>query len=256
MNNYIENIHSIISDARLAIKEEGLKALKKAKNEEEEKKIKLASVHYEVMLSGLLLYEDNIKDSINDKIKLINNEGAKVELEKDPTIKENLSTETYAYEGEVGAFVSDEDPFVVETKSGKRIVLDSDPVFYINSSGKKIELDEDPKFKIAKTNKKIVLDEDPVSVKTKSGKKIILDSDPESIKTSNKIIILSEDPKFKLANSGTIIELDEDPKFKKFSSNTKIELDEDPISITINDDDQSDNEASIDIEKLKSSLSN
>ena len=248
MNNYLDKIHSIISDARLSIKEEGLKALKDAKNEEEEKRIKITSIHYEIMLSEMLLYKDEIESKINDQIKFVSNKGVKIVLDEDPGEKEDLSAENYAYEGELGAFVSDGDPIIVETKSGKRIVLDEDPSFYITKTGKKIELDEDPKFKKDKTSNKIVLDEDPVSIKTKSGKKIILDEDPVTNKLkSNKVIVLSEDPLFKGSKTGKVIRLDEDPIKRHVS---KIELDEDPVEFTIEDDDFSDNEVTINFDKL------
>ena len=248
MDKYLDKIHSIISDARLSIKEEGLKALKDVKDEEEQKRIKIASIHYEIMLSEMLLYKDEIESKINDQVKFVSNKGTKIVLDEDPGIKEDLSIENYAYEGEVGAFVSDEEPIVVETKSGKKIVLDEDPAFYITKTGKKIELADDPKFKKDKTNNRIVLDEDPVSIKTKSGKKIILDEDPVSNKLkSNKVIVLSEDPFFRTRKTGKVFKLDDDP-IKRHA--TRIELDEDPINFTIEDDDYTDDEVTIEFDKL------
>jgi len=243
MNDYIKKIHSIISDAKISIKEEGLKALKGVKDEEEINKIKLASIHYEVMLSGILLYEKRIEEEIADRAKLSTNSGVKIVLDKDPVNREELSSDTYAYEGDIGAFVSDNDPVIIKTKSGKKIVLDEDPVSIINKTGKKIELDEDPKFK--KKGSVIVLNEDPVSIKTVSGKKIILDEDPVSNKiTSNKIIVLNEDPEFKGKRMGKVLKLEEDPEFS-LKTNNKIELDEDPINLSIEDEESSDNEIKI-----------
>jgi hypothetical protein len=232
MNEYLEKIHSIISDARMSVKEESEKALKNVTDEMEQKKIKLASIHYEVMLSEILLYKKDIEESIIDKAKMANNTGVKIVMDTEPG--DNLSSDSYAYEGEVDAFVSDKDPVVVETKSGKKIVLDEDPKFYISKTGKKIVLDEDPKFKKAKTGNKIKLDEDPLSIMTKTGKKIILDSDPVSNKVrSNKVIVLSEDPIFKLTKTGNKFVLDEEPKFNTSKTGNKIKLDQDPMNITI-----------------------
>ena len=239
MDEYLKKIHSIISDAKASIKEEGLKALKNVDDDEENKKIKVASIHYEAMLSGILLFEKRIKEEIDDKSKLCLNSGVKIVLDKDPNEVERLSTDNYAYEGDMGAFVSNDDPIIIKTKSGKKIVLDEDPVLYVNKSGKKIVLDKDPDFK--KKGNVIVLDEDPISIKTKSGKRIILDEDPVSNKIkSNKVIVLNEDPDFK-GTKIKVIKLDKDPDFR-IKTNTRIELAEDPINLTIEDEDNSEEE--------------
>ncbi len=248
MNEYIEKVHSIISDARLNIKDESLKALNNVKDEEEIKKIKLASIHYETMLSAIILFEKEIQDSIDEKTKLSLNSGVKIVLDKDPVDNEDYSSDTYAYEGAVGAFVSDEDPYIIKTKSGKKIVLDEEPDIIVNRTGKKFSLDEEPKFKGTKTDKIIHLDEDPVSIKTKSGKKIVLDEDPVSKKIkSNKVIVLSEEPEFKTSKTGKVFKLEEDPIQR---SKNKFVLAEEPINLTIEDEDPTDDEVTIEFDKL------
>ena len=123
----------------------------------------------------MLLYKKEIEEKINKQAKLLNNPGVKIVLDEDPTMKENLSMDNYAYEGDIGVFVSDKDPFIVETKSGKRIVLDSDPVSYVSEECKNVDIDKVPMFKKRKDKRRLVLDQDPLSVKTKTGKKIILE---------------------------------------------------------------------------------
>ena len=211
MKEYLNKIYSIINDAREAIIDEGNKEQEIAKDDTEKEKIKIASLHYDVLLNGILTFKNEIEDRIDEKTQLLNNTGIKIVLNEDP-IGDVQTNGAYAYEGDIGAFVTDEDPVIVETKSGKKIVLDSDPVFYINNTGKKIVLDEDPEFKL---NNKIVLDEDPISIMTTTGKRIILDEDPVgNTLVSNKVIILSEDPIFNLGNTGNAFSLDEDPIFK------------------------------------------
>ncbi len=210
MKEYLNKIYSIINDAREAIIDEGNKEQEIAKDDKEKEKIKIASLHYDVLLNGILTFKNEIEDRIDEKTQLLNNTGIKIVLNEDP-IGEVPTNGAYAYEGDVGAFVTDEDPVIVETKSGKKIVLDSEPVFYINNTGKKIVLDEDPEFKL---NNKIVLDEDPISIMTTTGKRIILDEDPVgNTLASNKVIILSEDPIFNLGTTGNAFSLDEDPIF-------------------------------------------
>ena len=194
MKEYLDKIYSIISDARLAIIEEGNKKQENAKDEHEKEKIKIASLHYDVLLNGILTFKSEIEDRIDEKSQLLNNTGVKIVLNEEP-LDDVPTNGAYAYEGDVGAFVTDEDPVIIETKSGKKIVLDEDPVFYIDNTG--------------------VLDEDPISIMTKTGKKIILDEDPVgNTLASNKVIILSEDPIFNLGTTGNSFTLDEDPIFK------------------------------------------
>ena len=210
MKEYLDKIYSIINDARIAIIDEGNKEQENTTDEKEKEKIKITTLHYDVLLNGILTFKNEIEDRIDEKVQLLNNTGVKIILNEDP-IEDVPTNGAYAYEGDIGAFVSDEDPVIVETKSGKKIVLDSDPVFYINNTGKKIILDEDPKFDIGN---KIVLDEDPISIMTRTGKKIILDEDPVgNTLLSNKVIILSEDPIFNLGTTGNAFSLEEDPIF-------------------------------------------
>lgn len=232
MDELIKKINTIISDARSSIKEESEKAYDAEKDEKEKKRIKVTGIHYEVMLSEILLYKKEIEDKVNNQVKMMSNTGVKIVLDEDPTIKENLSTDKYAYEGDVGAFVSDDEPFVVQTKSGKRIVLDSDPISYVSEEGINVEIDKVPKFKDSKKSKRIVLDQDPLSIKTKTGKKIILDEDPKSnsLKT-NKVIVLTSDPNISR------------------KTGKKIVLDEEPLGIRISDEDVNDNEVTIEYDK-------
>jgi hypothetical protein len=210
MKEYLNKIYSIINDARLAIIDEGNKEQEIAKDDAEKEKIKIASLHYDVLLNGILTFKNEIEDKIDEKAQLLNNTGIKIVLNEEP-MDDVQANGAYAYEGDVGAFVTDEDPVIIETKSGKKIVLDSDPVFYIDNTGKKIVLDEDPKFELGN---KIVLDEDPISIMTKTGRKIILDEDPVgNTLVSNKVIVLSEDPIFNLGTTGNAFSLDEDPIF-------------------------------------------
>lgn len=232
MDELIKIINKIISDAKSSIKDESEKAYNKADSEIEKKRIKITGIHYEVMLSEMLLYKKEIEEKINKQAKLLNNPGVKIVLDEDPTMKENLSMDNYAYEGDIGVFVSDKDPFIVETKSGKRIVLDSDPVSYVSEEGKNVDIDKVPMFKKRKDKRRLVLDQDPLSVKTKTGKKIILDEEPNTnrLKT-NKVIVLTKDPIL--------------PK----TTGKKIILDEEPLSFRINDDNTNDNEVTIEYDK-------
>ena len=225
MKEYLNRINSIISDARMAIIDEGNKEQENAKDDKNKEKIKIATLYYETLLNGIANFQNEIEDRIDEKAKLINNTGVRIVLNEDPIVDSETGG-AYAYEGDIGAFVTDKDPVVIETKSGKKIVLDSDPVFYIDNTGKKIVLDEDPEFKI---NNKIVLDEDPISIMTTTGKKIILDEDPVNNSVqSNKIIVLSEDPIFTLGTTGNAFSLDEDPIFHLDS-----DADEDEVMDTI-----------------------
>ena len=48
---------------------------------------------------------EKTKESIIDKAKMANNTGVKIVMDTEPG--DNLSSDSYAYEGEVDAFVSD-----------------------------------------------------------------------------------------------------------------------------------------------------
>ena len=144
----------------------------------------------------IVLSEDpiSIKTSTGKKIVLDHDpitrkKSKRIVLDHDPIAHNNISIieskikdlytpSPWSGYDETIAFVSDENPTIVELPKGKKIVLSEDPISYKTKTGKKIVLDHDP-IQNPNALKRIVLKEDPISIQTKSGKKIVLDHDPE-----------------------------------------------------------------------------
>jgi hypothetical protein len=235
MTKYINELNDIIVDTITDIN----KLNTKYSNEDLEEKDRIASTFYTSVLNGLISFKDDVVNEVSNKCGL-SNKDVKIVLNDFKDDMKNVDS----------SYVITDDPFIIETKSGKKIVLSEDPISYRTVTGRKIVLDKDPVLK----RKKLVLDEDPISIETKSGRKIILDEDPvkNEIRSNNiailesklnglytpapwsgyedNIAFISDDDPFIIElPKGKKLVLDEDPISYNTSSGNRIVLDEDPI---------------------------
>ena len=260
MNDAFKQFNKIIVSAREDIAELERKLINEAKDESSKEKIRLIGINYEVVLSSLVSFRDEIEAKINVPSK-IDTKGIKIVLDNDPTSVE----EENDYVAKPGVFVTDNEPVIIKTKTGKKIVLDEDPVAYISPYGHKIDIEEPDltrtgkkitsskiEDKVGGTGKKFTSSkiEDTLTGKvinsdkleeTLTGKVInndkleetltghVINNDKLEETLTGHVIVLDEDPSSVILRSGKKIILDEDALSKKILTNHVIVLDEDEL---------------------------
>ncbi len=250
MNEYIKGINSIIKESI-----ENIKSLEKEYSN-------LDAVERETITS---VYIDYLKNAFSYE-KFLNgliNPIRDFKLDHDPVAIKSFDVVDDSNNNVTHVLTLENDPLILQTRTGRKIVLNEEPKSLLNKEGHEIILDHDP-VSIAGATKKFILDEEPALIKLKSGKKIVLEHDPvviDNIKNNSQVmddyfsyagndLIFNDDVYvLNVKNSDTSYVLDDEPGLflndmdekilysLDYSNDSKIHsftLDQDPVKVVLN----------------------